>query len=119
MDSHDRDNVDKPPRRKPGRDAGQRGDATLRTSRHASARKQQRAVSSGHIALVLQWGRQIRQRGGRTAWFVGSKEVKAAAKFGVRLDPVENLAVVLADDGAIVTVVRSSDVARLRRWRRA
>lgn len=92
--------------------------STVRKSTHAQQRQQHRAVSEEELELVLQHGRQIRQPGGRIAWFVGEKEVLEAKLRGLCLEAARNLGVVQAEDGTIVTVVRSADVRRLRRWGR-
>lgn len=81
---------------------------------HASRRSAQRSVPAEHIELALTWGRPIRQRGGRIAWHLGYREASDALDTGVRIpERAVGLAVVVADDGMIVTVVRSDDRHRL------
>jgi hypothetical protein len=90
----------------------------LRWSRHARQRKQQRGVCEADVLLVLEWGRVFRQRDGREACFVGRKEALQAEKQGVNLQRVQNLGIVMGDDGGIITTIRSSDCRRMRRWGR-
>lgn len=83
-------------------------------SPHAGRRSAQRAVSGEHIELALAWGRPIRQRGGRVAWHLGHREAIEARDLGVSIPArAEGVAVVVADDGTVVTVVRSDDRHRL------
>ncbi len=82
---------------------------------HANARMRQRAVSQDDVSAVMQYGRTFRQPGGRLVWYVGSRDMKLAARAGVDLSGAHNVAVILAADGAVVTVVRSADLRRLRR----
>jgi len=91
-------------------------------SPHAWRRSAQRSVSSEYIELALAWGRPIRQRGGRVVWHLGHREATNAHDAGVRIpERAIGIAVVMADDGTVVTVVRSDDRHRLtilgRRWR--
>lgn len=83
-------------------------------SPHARYRSAQRSVPAQHIELALVWGRPIRQRGGRVAWHLGRREAADARDTGVAVpDRAVGVAVVLADDGTVVTVLRSDDRHRL------
>jgi hypothetical protein len=83
-------------------------------STHARRRSAQRSVTAEHIELALAWGRPIRQRGGRVAWHLGHREATDARDTGVAIpERAVGVAVVLADDGTVVTVVRSDDRHRL------
>lgn len=83
-------------------------------SPHAWRRSAQRSVPAEHIELALAWGRPIRQRGGRVAWHLGYREATDARDTGVPIpERAIGVAVVLADDGTVVTVVRSDDRHRL------
>lgn len=84
-------------------------------SPHAWRRSAQRRVPAEHIELALAWGRPIRQRGGRVVWHLGYREATDARDTGVPIpERAIGVAVVLADDGTVVTVVRSPDRRRLR-----
>ena len=84
-------------------------------SRHAQQRSAQRCVSREHIELTLLWGREIRQPRGRLAFHLGHREARAARAAGARIpEDAIGVAVVVADDDTIVTVVRSHDRQRLR-----
>ena len=83
-------------------------------SPHAARRRAQRSVPDEHVTLALEWGCPIRQDEGRVAWHLGQREAKAARQVGVRVpESAIGLAVVVAVDGTVVTVVRSSDRRRL------
>jgi murein DD-endopeptidase MepM/ murein hydrolase activator NlpD len=88
-------------------------------SPHAARRMAQRAVSQHQVELALAWGRRIHQSGGREAFHIGRKEVRRAATFGIDLREAEGVAIVVAADGVVVTVLRSIDRRRLVRWSRA
>ena len=84
-------------------------------SNHAKRRSPQRSVPPEHIELALLWGYEIHQAGGRTAYHLGRREAGAALTSGVGVpERAVGLAVVVAADGTIVTVVRSPDRDRLR-----
>jgi hypothetical protein len=80
---------------------------------HAMRRSQQRATSEAAIEATMAYGVEIRQSG-RTAFYLGWRQVRAVARQGVDLLPYEGTAVVVADDGAIITVIRCSDTRKLR-----
>lgn len=83
-------------------------------SPHARRRSAQRRVPPDHVQLALDWGRPIRQPGGRVAYHLGHREVADALHAGVTLpERALGVTVVLAGDGAVVTVVRSPDRHRL------
>jgi len=85
-------------------------------SRHASDRQQHRAISDAAIVAALQWGRQIRQRLRRTAYFLDNASVKRAKAAGTQLEQYTGTAVIEAIDGVIVTVIRCQDSRKLRRF---
>lgn len=85
---------------------------------HAQRRTQQRAVSRPAVEACLSWGNPLRQPGGRTAFHLGEREVRLARRQGVDVAPYCNTAVVVATDGTVITVIRTPDRSRLRRfWR--
>lgn len=86
----------------------------LESSLHARRRGAQRRVPEEHIELALAWGRPIRQRGGRVAWHLGHREAREARDTGARIpERAIGVAVVVAEDGTLVTLVRSDDRHRL------
>lgn len=88
-------------------------------SPHARRRSAQRAVSSEHIDLALEWGLEIRQPGGRLAYHLGFHEARHARDVGVGIpEHAVGVAVVVAPDNSIVTVVRSHNRERLRTYGR-
>lgn len=83
-------------------------------SPHAWSRCAQRNVPQEHIELALSWGRLIYQREGRVVWHLGTREASQARACGVEVpDRAVGVAVVVAADGTVVTVVRSQDRHRL------
>lgn len=87
----------------------------VKPSKHAKRRGAQRAVSEDQITLVLDWGHLIHQTKGRCAYHLGHREVSLAAKQGVIIpEGAINLGVVLAADGARLTVIRSPDRHRIK-----
>jgi len=54
-------------------------------------------------------------RQGRRAWFLGRRQVRLARRAGVDIREFENIAVVLAADQTVITVIRTKDPSRLRR----
>jgi hypothetical protein len=88
----------------------------LNQSPHAHRRSAQRSVPIEHIQVALIWGREIRQPGGRIAYHLGRREARdALLRWGERIpERAIGVAVVVAGDGTIVTVVRSPNRSRLR-----
>lgn len=90
-----------------------------RSSSHAHRRSAQRSVPDLHIELALTWGTEIPQAGGRIAHHLGRRDALRARAAGVNVpERAIDLAVVVAPDQTLVTVVRSSDRHRLRRYGR-
>ncbi len=87
-------------------------------SNHARCRQQQRAARDEAVDAALRWGRVIRQSHCRTAYFLGKKCAQQAARAGECIERFIGTAVVQAADSTIVTVIRSRDSRRLRRWAR-
>lgn len=80
---------------------------------HAQRRAQQRAASLDAINAAIDYGMTYRQFG-RTVYFLGRRSVVNATRQGVDLRCFEGLAVVLADDGVVITVIRTSGTRKLR-----
>ena len=77
----------------------------MQISNHAAAQAARRSVSTKDIEYVIQNGSESCQYGGRTLFFCGRRTKKPSAR---------NLAVILASDGAVVTVIRTATIRRLR-----
>lgn len=88
--------------------------ATTEWSEHAIRRARQRAVPLDVVERVIRFGRVLRQPGGVMAYFVGRRDIERAKKRGIDLTMANSVAVVMRDD-FVVTVIRSADLARLRR----
>ncbi|GDX83911.1 hypothetical protein LBMAG42_57220 [Deltaproteobacteria bacterium] len=91
-------------------------------SHHADERASQRAIPRFDVELALTWGKRIRQFDGRTAYHLGRREADEAREQGAFVPQgAIGVAVVIADDETVITVVRSHDRRRLSRagWREA
>lgn len=84
---------------------------------HALRRAQQRAACIDAIDAAIDYGTCYRQKG-RIAYFLGRRAVEDAAKRGIDLGSFEGLAVIVAEDGAIVTVIKTTETKKLRSIRR-
>ena len=86
----------------------------MQLSHHAQDRSAQRNIPAAHIELALDWGHPIRQPRKRTAWHLGRRESRMARRAGVVIpERAIGTIVVEANDGAIVTAIRSDDRHRL------
>lgn len=94
--------------------AGQ-GDNVDELSRHAARRAAQRGITPSAADATVRWGLPIRQRGGRTAYFLGKRQVAAAAASGEDVSCFEGTVAVLSRDGSVVTLIRAVSPRRLRR----
>lgn len=84
-------------------------------SKHAELRSAQRSVPLDHVDFALLWGQEVWQHSGRIAYHIGRRDAREALKDGVRIpESAIGLAVVMANDGAVITLVRSTDRSRLR-----
>lgn len=93
-----------------------------RLSEHARVRCDLRGIHNYHIALALEWGADIDQHDGRTAFHLGRREADLARRHGVLVpESAVDVGVVVAADGTLVTAVRSADRRRFAAhgWRRA
>jgi len=83
-------------------------------SAHANNRSANRSIPDVHINLTLDWGQPIRQPNKRTAYHLGRRESRLARRQGVVIpERAINTIVIEADDGCIVTTIRSQDRHRL------
>ena len=77
----------------------------MKLSPHATKQASRRSIALEDIEYVLDYGHFGHQMNGRTFFFCGTKVTHRGAR---------NLAVIMASDGTIVTVVRTRDLKRLR-----
>lgn len=82
---------------------------------HATRRSRTRNVPTNVVPIVMAYGQSWRQADGRVAYFVGKRQVAQAAQWRIDLAAVLHVAVVVADDGAVLTVVRTDDPKRIKR----
>lgn len=85
-------------------------------TRHARSRAQQRSIREEQIDIALGYGACIKQPEGRRAYHLGRREIALARKAGVELEGLRGLTVVVARDGALITLIRSEDRRRLKRF---
>ena len=83
---------------------------------HATARRQHRAVRECDLDLVGEFGTEWPQGGGRTVIFLGSRLANALTSAGIDAAGARNLGAVYAGDGEEVTVIKSKDASRMRRY---
>lgn len=82
---------------------------------HAARRSRTRSVPTMLVPIVMAYGQSWRQANGRVAYFVGKRQVAEAAARQLDLTRALHVAVVVAQDGAVLTVVRTSDPKRIKR----
>ncbi len=87
-----------------------------RLSRHARQRQADRGITNEEVELAVRFGRRIPQAGNRAAYLISAAEVTFARRRGVDISEQLGTVVVLAADRTVVTVIRSLDEGRLRRW---
>ncbi len=91
----------------------------LSITRHGVQRCSQRAIRGDAIRATLDWGRPYRTSRGRVVWFLGRREVRAAARAGADVDLFVHTALVVENDDLVVTAVRTRSTRRFRvRWSR-
>ena len=83
---------------------------------HASERSAQRAVRPEAVAAALTWGTEFPQARGRTAYFVDAAAMGRAASAGDDIGRWANTAVVVGGDGSVITMIRTTDVQRLKQF---
>jgi hypothetical protein len=83
---------------------------------HASERAAQRAVRPEAVATALTWGTEFPQPFGRTAYFLDAAAISRAARAGDDVARWANTPVVAGDDGGVITVIRTTDVQRLKQF---
>lgn len=88
----------------------------MKYTKHAKQRATERSVDADDIQAALDWGTEIPQGRGRVALVVDKRAIKRAEVAQVDLGPHDGVAVVLADNGEIITVIRSDDIKRLARF---
>lgn len=90
----------------------------LTFTHHARLRCAQRAVTHEAVHATLDWGLVYLLRGGRSVFFLGRRQVQSALHAGVDFREFENTAVVVAEDGVIITAIRTRSTTRFRQYRR-
>ncbi len=87
---------------------------TLVLSQHAKKQQRRRGLADSDLHLVLEYGREIRQAG-RSAFFM------TAASAGLARDHAAlrliGMAVVISDEGVVITAFRAGTTKGLRKWR--
>jgi hypothetical protein len=86
---------------------------TVKTSRHARVRQAGRAISDRAIKTVMEFGRCFWAGRGCRAFFVGRRD----AREDNTLADFQNIAVIVASDGTVVTVEHCDKPPR--HWKRA
>ncbi len=77
----------------------------LTATEHAAWRQASRSIPNRAIQAVLDYGRCFWAGSGCMAWHLGTRAVGAARRrHRARLERFKNIAVIIARDGAVVTV---------------
>jgi hypothetical protein len=84
-------------------------------SNHARRRQQQRAVQDNAVDAALRYGFEIRQKGQRTAYFIGKRQVEEAQLAGEDISAFEGVAIVIGHNGTLITTVKTSHTQILKR----
>ena len=83
-------------------------------SPHARCKGAKRQIPQKLVDFALAWGEEIRQPGRRTAYHLGRKAIAKAREAKVPVPPrALGVAVIVAADHTVVTVLRSDDRHRL------
>jgi len=87
--------------------------AGIQLTEHAAQRSCDRVISADALILAMDYGREVQIRGS-TYFVVGRKEVESAARRGIAMHRLEGLQVVVASNGAIITVQWNHKLDNLR-----
>lgn len=86
----------------------------IKFTHHAEIRKDQRAISTSKIEMVIHYGTHFYKNGAKV-YFVGKKEVEAAKRKGIDLREVENIHVITnPKTGEIITVFKNKSLDRYK-----
>lgn len=86
---------------------GKKWPRSMRKSKHARRRQQQRGISDAQMRCALDWGCEFDVGGGEAAFYIGRKEVQRLRQRGVRVDWAQRVMVILASDGTVKTVYKT------------
>ena len=81
-------------------------------SQHAERRRQQRGINLEAVEAALDYGDPVWAGGGCTAFFLGKRAVRSAARKGLGLETYEGTTVVYSACAVVVTVWRSDKAPR-------
>lgn len=76
----------------------------LTPTHHASWRMASRAISERAIDAAMTFGRCFWAGRGCMAWHLGRRAVHRARRHNIKLEAFANIAVIIAQDGGVVTV---------------
>jgi len=86
-------------------------------SQHAFERIGSRNISVQAVAAVLEYGREVYNRGARI-FAIGRREIDKLREFGIDLSRHDGVQVICSALGEVITVYRNRDLRGLRRQRR-
>lgn len=90
---------------------------SMRKSKHARKRQQQRAINDAQMRCALDWGMEFDLGSGEVAFYVGDKEVRRQHRRGRRIDWARSVMVILASDGTVKTVYKTRKPRAALGWR--
>ena len=82
----------------------------IRISRHGEIRMQQRGISMHALLKCIKWGQQFPAGKGCIAYFLGEKAIRYALEFGINLRNFKNIAVIMSNDGVVITVEHRKNI---------
>jgi hypothetical protein len=83
---------------------------------HAWQRMTSRGISTGDVAVVLEYGRTVHARGAEIS-VIGRKEVEEYSKAGINLSPYVGIHVLCSRQGSVLTTYRNRDNLNLKTYR--
>lgn len=82
-------------------------------TQHACTRMQQRGLSDVDIQTVIRFGRKVKARSA-LHYVIGRKEVRHFAPLGFNFSNLQDVHVVVGDDGRVITAYRNPNFKGIR-----
>lgn len=82
-------------------------------TQHAFKRMQQRGLSETDIQTVIRFGRKVKTKAAEHR-VMGRREVKHVAPLGFNFSAIQDVHVVVAPDGRVITAYKNADLKGIR-----
>ena len=82
-------------------------------TKHACKRMQQRGLSETDIQTVIRFGRKVKTKAAEHR-VMGRREVKHFAPLGFNFSAIQDVHVVVAPDGRVITAYKNADLKGIR-----